>query len=225
MKRAATTLVPVLLIAAVLSACSDKDTTSSSATTTVTVAAPVVTGVVTSDDPRATQIAGLVRNAVPELKLQSVVFGVWVGDQEIVRGAIDAPSVQPATPVDAKVRVGQPMEAMLGTVLLQLGSEGKINLDEPVREVRAQPRERRSHHATHVGKQHRRHPRLRARHRFPGAGRCQPVHRLHLRRVARLRPAVHTVVRARDAAGPTPTPRWRSWCRSSRRCRVSRCTT
>ena len=83
-------------------------------------------------DPRARQITDIVKKAIPELALQSVVYGVWDGDQRIVSGAIDAPSVQPRTAVDARVRVGQPMEAMLATVLLQLGAEGKVDLDAPV---------------------------------------------------------------------------------------------
>ncbi|MCQ8205896.1 beta-lactamase family protein, partial [Vibrio parahaemolyticus] len=41
---------------------------------------------------------------------------------------------QPLTPIDARVRVGQPMEAMLATVMLQLGEEGSLALDEPVEE-------------------------------------------------------------------------------------------
>lgn len=97
-----------------------------------TAAAPPATGVVASTDPRAAQITDIVTKAIPELQLQSVVFGVWDGDTLIVKGAMDAPSIQPRTPVDAKVRVGQPMEAMLGTVLLQLASEGKVGLDDPV---------------------------------------------------------------------------------------------
>ena len=98
----------------------------------VTTSGEAATGVLTSDDPRAQQIVDIVEQAIPELALQSVVFGVWVGDEEVVRGAIDAPSAQPPTAIDARVRVGQPMEAMLGTLLLQLASEGVVGLDEPV---------------------------------------------------------------------------------------------
>jgi D-alanyl-D-alanine carboxypeptidase len=88
--------------------------------------------VIASRDPRAQKITDVVTKALPELGLQSVVFGVWDGDKQIVKGAVDAPSVQPPTAVDARVRVGQPMEAMLGTVLLQLAHEGKVDLDAPV---------------------------------------------------------------------------------------------
>ncbi len=74
------------------------------------------------------------KRAIPELALQSVVYGVWDGDKRIVTGAVDAPSVQPPTAVDARVRVGQPMEAMLGTVLLQLAADDKVDLDAPVQQ-------------------------------------------------------------------------------------------
>lgn len=127
-------LFMALLVGASLSACSSDGKASVPPATTATRSADgaVATGVITSADPRSQEIADLVKQAVSELQLQSVVFGVWVGDEEVVRGALDAPSVQPPTAVDAKVRVGQPMEAMLGTLLLQLGSEGAIGLDEPV---------------------------------------------------------------------------------------------
>ncbi|KAA9110457.1 serine hydrolase domain-containing protein [Microbacterium rhizomatis] len=89
-------------------------------------------GVIAGSDPRAAEITGIVEAAIPELALQSVVFGVWVGDDEIVRGAVDSPSAPLPTATDALVRVGQPMEAMLGTILLQLGTEGVVDLDAPV---------------------------------------------------------------------------------------------
>ncbi len=138
MKHVISAVALSLVVAAPLAACSGSDdatdpSTSSTASTSVTAAADEPpTGVVASDDPRADQIVDLVEQALPELALQSVVFGVWVGDDEIVRGALDAPSPQPATATDAVVRVGQPLEAMLGTILLQLGDEGVLDLDEPV---------------------------------------------------------------------------------------------
>ena len=139
MKCAAVAL-GVSLLALGTASCSGESTSSppgstvapAGSDTTVALDVTPATGVVTSDDPRAQEIVDLVEQAMPELQLQTVVFGVWVGDELIARGAIDAPSVQPATSTDAIVRVGQPMEAMLGTILLQLGSEGVIDLDEPV---------------------------------------------------------------------------------------------
>ena len=91
-----------------------------------------VTTPVASDDPRADEIAALVQSALSELHLQSVVFGVWEGDEEIVRTALDGPGPLAPTSPDAIIRVGQPMEAMLGTVLLQLVDEGVLGLDDPV---------------------------------------------------------------------------------------------
>lgn len=129
-----------LLLVASVAACSGDSEGASPSTTTASTGAVAdgvdvpATGVLLSDDPRAEQIVGIVEQALPELDLRSVIFGVWVGDEEIVRGAIDAPTMQPLTPIDAKVRVGQPMEAMLATVMLQLGSEGKLELDEPVQQ-------------------------------------------------------------------------------------------
>jgi D-alanyl-D-alanine carboxypeptidase len=122
-RRAATVLIAPLVVAAA----------AASVTTNGSAAADVPSRrVIERGDPRGRQITAIVKEALPELHLQSVVFGVWDGDKQIVKGAVDAPSVQPPTTVDARVRVGQPMEAMLGTVLLQLAHEGKVDLDAPV---------------------------------------------------------------------------------------------
>ena len=136
MMRAATALVLVVVGAAVSACTTDSAGTAAPASTAAASVSPAAsaTGVIASDDARSRQVIDVVTKAMPELDLQSVVFGVWDGDQEIVRGAIDAASAQPGTAIDARVRVGQPMEAMLGTVLLQLGSEGVLDLDEPVQE-------------------------------------------------------------------------------------------
>ena len=131
MTRPRRVLIVGLVLGATVAGCTS--TTDGAAPSTATSAATTpATGVVTGDDPRAQQISDIVAKALTELKLATVVFGVWQGDVEIARGAVDAPSVQPATAVDARVRVGQPMEAMLGTVMLQLGAEGKLDLDAPV---------------------------------------------------------------------------------------------
>jgi D-alanyl-D-alanine carboxypeptidase len=134
MKRAMSAMALCVLVGGSLAACSSDDNASVPSGSTATTAADggTATGIIASADPRSQEIVDLVDQALSELHLQSVAFGVWVGDQEIVRGAVDASSVQPPTAVDARVRVGQPMEAMLGTLLLQLSSEGLIGLDEPV---------------------------------------------------------------------------------------------
>ena len=222
MKRAATALALALAVGGPLAACSSGDDTSAPAGATTTVVDEAVTGIIGSDDPRSREIIDVVEAAVSELKLQSVVFGVWDGDQEIVRGAVDAPSVQPPTAVDAKVRVGQPMEAMLGTLLLQLGSEGVIDLDAPV-----------ARYLPDLVNGDRITPRMLANSTggtpdyvpdpdFQARVDGQPVRRLHVRRAARLRPADPAAVRARARSAPTPTPRSPRWSRCWRRRRVSR---
>jgi D-alanyl-D-alanine carboxypeptidase len=57
---------------------------------------------------------------------------VWRGDEELVVDAAgDSPVGVPAT-ADMQLRVGQPMEPMLSTVLLQLNEDGTLGLDEPI---------------------------------------------------------------------------------------------
>lgn len=135
MNRMTTVVGLSVLLAGSMVACSTDSGSSgapSSSSTTVAAATEASTGIIASGDPRADQVVALVEQAVSELEVQSVLFGVWVGDEELVRGAIDAPSDLPATAIDARVRVGQPMEAMLSNVMLQLGAEGKLDLDAPV---------------------------------------------------------------------------------------------
>ena len=67
-----------------------------------------------------------------EQDLTSAVYGVWRGDEVIAIGAAGgSPIGVPATP-DMQVRIGQPMEPMLSTVLLQLDGEGILKQDEPI---------------------------------------------------------------------------------------------
>lgn len=147
MRRTLLTSGLALLLLVTLAGCSDDEGDGSAATTTSAAPATTstdvgegagdgeapATGVLGSDDERADEIVQIVEDSVAELGLQSVVFGVWVGDDEIVRGAVDSPdSPIPPTAVDALVRVGQPMEAMLGTVLLLLDEEGVVDMDAPV---------------------------------------------------------------------------------------------
>lgn len=85
-----------------------------------------------TDSPEAARIVDIVRGKMTELDLSAAVFGVWRGDKQIASGALGgSPLGVPATP-DMQVRVGQPMEPMLSTVLLQLNQEGVARLDEPI---------------------------------------------------------------------------------------------
>ncbi|MFC9837691.1 serine hydrolase domain-containing protein [Rhodococcus sp. NPDC127530] len=88
--------------------------------------------VVHTDDPEVDKVVDIVRDKLTELDLSGAVFGVWRGDEEIVAGAVgESPLGVPATR-DMQLRVGQPMEPMLSTVLLQLGEAGTLSLDEPI---------------------------------------------------------------------------------------------
>ena len=139
-RRRTTALGGLLVGALLLGACTDDDTSASEGTSTTAASAetsPTAAGgdqVVASDDPRADQIEGIVEDSIDELDLQSVVFGVWDGDTELVRGAVDGPGAFVPTSADALVRVGQPMESMMATVALQLDEEGVLSLDETVEE-------------------------------------------------------------------------------------------
>jgi len=88
--------------------------------------------VVHTDDPEADKVVDIVRDKLTELDLSGAVFGVWRGDEEIAAGAVgESPLGVPATR-DMQLRVGQPMEPMLSTVLLQLAEAGTLSLDEPI---------------------------------------------------------------------------------------------
>ncbi|ETD32352.1 serine hydrolase [Williamsia sp. D3] len=77
-------------------------------------------------------IVDIVRNKLAELNLTGAVFGVWRGDEELVVDAAgESPVGVPAT-ADMQLRVGQPMEPMLSTVLLQLNEDETLGLDEPI---------------------------------------------------------------------------------------------
>ncbi|WP_067846110.1 serine hydrolase domain-containing protein [Nocardia lijiangensis] len=87
---------------------------------------------VTVDDPVAVKVPDLVREKLGELGLSAAVFGVWRGDEELAAGALgESPLGVPANR-EMRLRVGQPMEPMLSTVLLQLHEAGVVNLDEPI---------------------------------------------------------------------------------------------
>lgn len=82
--------------------------------------------------PEGQQVVDIIEKRMKEQDLTSAVYGVWRGDEVIAVGAAGgSPIGVPATP-DMKVRIGQPMEPMLSTVLLQLDGEGILDQDEPI---------------------------------------------------------------------------------------------
>ncbi|GAA1853228.1 serine hydrolase domain-containing protein [Asanoa iriomotensis] len=83
-------------------------------------------------DSDAQQVVEIIERAMKEQDLTGAVYGVWRGDEVVAVGAIgDSPIGLPATP-DMLVRIGQPMEPMLSTVLLQLDGEGVLDQDAPI---------------------------------------------------------------------------------------------
>jgi D-alanyl-D-alanine carboxypeptidase len=80
----------------------------------------------------AQRVADIIERKMKEQDLTGAVYGVWRGDEVVAVGAAgDSPIGLPATP-DMRVRIGQPMESMLSTVLLQLDGEGALHQDEPI---------------------------------------------------------------------------------------------
>ncbi|GAF45319.1 MULTISPECIES: serine hydrolase domain-containing protein [Rhodococcus] len=124
LRRTATALSIVLVFATI--SCGSEDRSSEQQST------EHGPDVVHTDDPDTGKIVDIVRGKLAELDLSGAVFGVWRGDEEIVAGAVgESPLGVPATR-DMQVRVGQPMEPMLSTVLLQLNEAGTLSLDEPI---------------------------------------------------------------------------------------------
>ncbi|MFE3053938.1 serine hydrolase domain-containing protein [Nocardia sp. NPDC059239] len=85
-----------------------------------------------TNSPEAAQIADIVRTKLTQLDLTAAVFGVWRGKEPITIGAAgDSPLGIPATS-DMQLRVGQPMEPMLSTVLWHLDAAGTLSMDQPI---------------------------------------------------------------------------------------------
>jgi D-alanyl-D-alanine carboxypeptidase len=81
-------------------------------------------------DPRASRIVDAVRALQQQYSLQSVVFGVWRGGQELVSGA--SGTAFPGVPATRAVHfwIGNVTESFETTLLLQLVDQGKIRLDD-----------------------------------------------------------------------------------------------
>lgn len=115
--RGASAVLAFLLVLAAAACGSDSDSGSSTAP---------------PDSPETTAITDIVRGKVTELGVSSAVYGVWRGEEQLALGAFGgSPLGVPATP-DMKVRVGQPMEPMLSTVLWRLDGDGVLKMDEPI---------------------------------------------------------------------------------------------
>ncbi len=82
--------------------------------------------------PESDKVVAIIEQKMKEQDLTSAVYGVWRGDEEIIVGAAGGSPIGVAATPDMKVRIGQPMEPMLSTVLLQLDGEGVLKQDEPI---------------------------------------------------------------------------------------------
>ncbi|MFD3745822.1 serine hydrolase domain-containing protein [Nocardia sp. NPDC058633] len=84
------------------------------------------------DSAEAAKIADIVRAKMAELDLSSAVYGAWRGEEQLALGAQGgSPLGVPAT-AQMRLRVGQPMEPMLSTVLWRLDGQGVLRIDEPI---------------------------------------------------------------------------------------------
>ncbi|WP_333739892.1 serine hydrolase domain-containing protein [Streptomyces sp. IBSBF 2806] len=85
-----------------------------------------------SPDAQARKVLGIVRRAKKELDLKAALVKVTVDGRELVTGAVgESMTDVPATPA-MHFRTGSVGIAFMGTVLLQLVEERKVDLDAPV---------------------------------------------------------------------------------------------
>lgn len=128
LRRSVTAALTAVLVSALV-ACGSAENENGS---TETSSAEQQTPTQTADAVDVDKITDIVSSQLAALDLSAAVFGVWQGDEEVVLGAVgESPIGVPATP-NMQLRVGQPMEPMLSTALLQLADDGTLNLDEPI---------------------------------------------------------------------------------------------
>ncbi|CAM3768305.1 serine hydrolase domain-containing protein [Smaragdicoccus niigatensis] len=82
--------------------------------------------------PGGEKVVDIIEAKMKELDLTGAVYGVWRGDDVVAVGGLGDSPVGVRANVDMQVRIGQPMEPMLSTVLLQLDGEGVLKQDEPI---------------------------------------------------------------------------------------------
>jgi D-alanyl-D-alanine carboxypeptidase len=81
-------------------------------------------------DPR--RLRAIVETGAQEAHTKAVVFGVWVGDREILTGALgNSMTTEPAT-TDMHYRIGGIAETFMSTLLLMLVEQGRIRLDDTI---------------------------------------------------------------------------------------------
>ncbi|MGW5311751.1 serine hydrolase domain-containing protein [Nocardia thailandica] len=93
---------------------------------------PAAPSVSRADIAEADRLADVVRQRLTADGLASVVYGVWRGDERIALGAVGESPIGLPAAADMRLRVGQPMEPMLSTVLWKLDAAGTLDLDAPI---------------------------------------------------------------------------------------------
>ena len=80
----------------------------------------------------SSRLRGIVEAGAQEAHTAAVVFGVWVGQREVVTGALgNSTTTQPAT-TDMHYRIGGIAETFMSTLLLMLAEQGRIDLDDTI---------------------------------------------------------------------------------------------
>lgn len=122
--RRGTCAVLAIVFSVALASCSSDGSSAGSKSTPASVKPEL--------GPDGQKVVDIIQQKMKDQDLTGAVYGVWRGDEVVAVGALGASPVGvPATP-DMRVRIGQPMESMLSTVLLQLDGEGVVKLDEPI---------------------------------------------------------------------------------------------
>jgi D-alanyl-D-alanine carboxypeptidase len=81
-------------------------------------------------DPR--RLRAIVEAEAQEAHTKAVVFGVWMGDREILSGAVgNSMTTEPAT-TNMHYRIGGIAETFMSTLLLMLVEQGRIRLDDTI---------------------------------------------------------------------------------------------
>lgn len=82
--------------------------------------------------PDGHKVVDIVEQTMKDKGLTGAVYGVWRGNEVVAVGAAGSSPVGVPATADMQLRIGQPMESMLSTVLLQLDSERILKQDEPI---------------------------------------------------------------------------------------------
>lgn len=126
LRRYTATVFAVAIAVSLTSCGSDDSDSASDESASATTTAPPDLG------PEGQQVVDIIDKQMKALDLTGAVYGVWRGDEVVAVGAAGQSPVGVPTAPDMQLRIGQPMEPMLSTVLLQLDGEGVLKQDEPI---------------------------------------------------------------------------------------------